>query len=263
MLTFVGLGLYDEDSITREGAAAIADADAVFAEEYTSTLIGATIEDLEDSHDVSIERRHRAGVEQEPEPILRAAEDGDAVFCTAGDTMIATTHVDLRLRAAERGIETRVVHGVTAQAAASSLTGLQNYRFGPSTTLPFPEFHGADGLPASVTNTIEENRERGLHTLVFLDIKAAEDRYMTADRAASLLADSDGDTDDYGDQLGVVVARAGSPEPVVAADTIAALADRSFGDPLHLLVIPGDPHALEADALEAFAGAPPELLPDR
>ncbi len=34
--------------------------------------------------------------------------------------MISTTHVDLRLRAHERGIETRVIHGVTAQTATSS-----------------------------------------------------------------------------------------------------------------------------------------------
>jgi len=256
MLSFVGLGLYDEDSITCAGEAAIADADAAFAECYTSNLLGATIEDLEDHHGIEIDVRDRAGVEQDPEPILDAAEADDAVFLTAGDTMIATTHVDLRLRAADRGIDTRIVHGVTAQTAASSLTGLQNYRFGPATTLPFPDSHGADGLPASVTNTIDENRERGLHTIVFLDIKAAQDRYMTADRAAELLADA------YGDFLGVVVARAGSPAPLVAANSIRSLADRTFGDPLHLLVVPGDLHAMEADALAEFGDAPTELLPD-
>jgi len=258
MLTFVGLGLYDEDSITREGEAAIARADpqAVFAECYTSHLVGATVTDLEERHGVSIDVRDRAGVEQDPEPILAAADGGEAVFCTAGDPMIATTHVDLRLRANDRGIETRIVHGVTAQTAASSQTGLQNYRFGPSTTLPFPDAHGAEALPESVTRTIEENRERGLHTLVFLDIKAAEDRYMTADRAAGLLAER------YRDLLGVVVARAGSPDPVVVADSLATLAEDSFGDPLHLLVVPGDLHAMEAEALAELAGAPAPLLPE-
>jgi len=46
----------------------------------------------------------------------------------------------------------------------------------------------------------------------------------------------------------------------VAADRIDALAERSFGDPLHLLVIPGDLHHIEADALAALGGAPSELL---
>jgi len=75
--------------------------------------------------------------------------------------MISTTHVDLRLRAEDRDIDTRVVHAPTAESAASSLTGLQNYRFGKATTLPFEWAHGADGVPGSVVDTIEANLERG------------------------------------------------------------------------------------------------------
>ncbi len=254
MLSFVGLGLYDEQSVTQRGADRIGAADRVFAEFYTSDLMGTTVDQLESVHDCPIEVRDRAGVEQDPEPILTAATEGHAVFLTAGDPMIATTHVDLRLRAADRGINTEVIHGVTAQAAASSLTGLQNYRFGPSTTLPFPDVHGADGLPGSLVDTVGANTERGLHTLVFLDIKAADDRYMTADTGARLLADR------YGDRLGVVVARAGSDTPVVVADRIDELATESFGDPLQLLVLPGELHPLEREALVAFADAPETAL---
>lgn len=267
MLTFVGLGLYDEQSVTVEGSAAIRQADRVFAEFYTSRLLAATADDLAASHDVDVEVRDRAGVEQQPEEILHAATDGDVVFVTAGDTMISTTHVDLRLRAADRGIDTRVIHGVTAETAASSLTGLQNYRFGKATTLPFSFAHGGDGVPESVIASIEDNRSRGLHTLVYLDIKvddgqydADDDRpmdYMTASHAAGLLA-----ADWDGDVPGVVVARAGSPESLVAADRLSALADREFGDPLHLLVIPGDLHLLEAEALAVFGGLPDELRPE-
>ncbi len=256
MLTFVGLGLYDERSITVAGRDAVRAADRVFAEFYTSRLVGASVTDLEAYHDTTIEVRDRAGVEQAPDPILDAAEAGDAAFLTAGDPMISTTHVDLRLRAHDRGIETRVVHGPTAESAASGLTGLQNYRFGKATTLPFEYAHGADGVPGSVVDTVEDNRDRGLHTLVYLDIKAERDEYMTGDHAARLLADGW----DAG-ALGVVVARAGSPDSVVAADRLSALADREFGGPLHLLVIPGDLHPMEADALRELAGAPADALP--
>ncbi len=257
MLTFIGLGLYDERSITVEGRDALRNADRAYAEFYTSRLIGTSIDDLEAYHDTEIEVRDRAGVEQEPDDILAAAETEDVAFLTAGDTMISTTHVDLRLRAHDRGIETRVIHGVTAQTATSSLTGLQNYRFGKATTLPFPYAHGADGLPASVTNTIDDNRADGLHTVVYLDIKADRadrEEYMTADVGAELLAE------EYPDLVGVVVARAGSPDPLVEAGTMTELADRSFGDPLHLLVIPGDCHLLEADALVELAGADRDTL---
>ncbi|APW97882.1 diphthine synthase [Halobiforma lacisalsi AJ5] len=259
MLTFIGLGLYDERSITVEGREALRNADRVYAEFYTSELIGTTIEDLEAHHGVEIEVRDRAGVEQEPDDMLEAAASEDVAFLTAGDTMISTTHVDLRLRARDRGIETRVIHGITAQTAASSLTGLQNYRFGKATTLPFPYAHGADGLPGSVTDTLEANREDGLHTVVYLDIKVGhelteDDEYMTADVGADLLAE------EYPDMVGVVVARAGSPDPLVEAGTMTELADREFGDPLHLLVVPGDCHPLEADALVELAGADREDL---
>ncbi|MFB6079908.1 MAG: diphthine synthase [Haloferacaceae archaeon] len=258
MLTFVGLGLYDERSITVEGREAVAAADRVFAEFYTSRLTGATLDRLESVHDAAIELRDRAGVERDPEPILAAAEAGDACFLTAGDTMVSTTHVDLRLRAVERGIDTRVVHGTSAGSAAAGLTGLQNYRFGKAVTLPFPWAHGGEGVPASVVESIEANRARGLHTLVYLDIKVDApagrgdgERFMTGDVAAGLLADG------WRDGPGVVVARAGSPAPTVEADRLSALAERSFGDPLHLLVVPGDLHHVEREALEVLADAPP------
>jgi len=254
MLTFVGLGLYDERSVTVAGRDAVRSADRVVAEFYTSRLAGATVEDLESYHDTEIEVRDRAGVEQSPDDVLDDATDSDVVFLTAGDTMISTTHTDLRLRAHDRGVDTRVVHGTTAQAAASSLTGLQNYRFGKATTLPFERSHAGDSLPESVFDAIDENRDRGLHTLIFLDIDAADDDYMHAGEAAARLADA------YEDVLGVVVARAGSPDPVVRADRLSALADESFGDPLHLLVVPGELHLLEREALAELGDGPEDAL---
>ncbi|MFC7075960.1 diphthine synthase [Haloarcula halophila] len=257
MLTFVGLGLYDERSVTLAGRDAIEAADRVFAEFYTSRLVGTDLESLEATHGTDIEVRDRAGVERDPEPVLAAAETEAVAFLTAGDTMVSTTHTDLRLRAENRGIETRVIHGTTAQTAAGSLTGLQNYRFGKATTLPFEDAHGGDGVPDSVVSTIEANQARDLHTLVYLDIKVddphwddSDDTYMTADHAAEQLADR------FPEQLGVVVARAGSPDPTVVADTLTALSEREFGAPLHLLVVPADLHPIEEDALTELAGLP-------
>ncbi|MFB6311582.1 MAG: diphthine synthase [Salinirussus sp.] len=253
MLTFVGLGLYDERSITLQGRDAIAAADAVFAEQYTSRLAGATIPDLETAHDIDIDVLDRAGVEEDPDPLLAAAAAGNAAFIVGGDPMISTTHVDLRLRADDRDIDTRIVHGTTAQTAASSLTGLQNYRFGKATTLPFPNAHGGSGLPDSVRETIAGNRDRDLHTLVYLDIDGPENRFMTGDAAAGRLVAAGVSGP------GVVVAQAGSEEPVVRADDLERLAEMDFGPPLHLMVLPGSLHDMERSALKRFADAPDDL----
>jgi diphthine synthase len=272
VLTFVGLGLYDECSVTIAGRKAIRSCDRAFAEFYTSDLVGTTVEDLAAHHDVDVEVRDRAGIERDPEPVLNAAETEEVCFLAAGDAMVSTTHVDLRLRAEDRGIETRVVHGVSAASAVPALCGLQNYRFGKSVTLPFPDAHGAGVVPPSVVESVEANLGRGLHTLVYLDITADDEQrarraersaqssgtnrgtYMTGDVAAGLLVEG------WKDRLGVVVARAGSPDPVVAADRLSALVDRDYGGPLHALVLPGSLHHVEREALATLAGAPDEVL---
>ncbi len=264
MLAFVGLGLYNERSITLEGRDVLRGADRAFAELYTSRLAGTTLAELETFHEVDIERCDRALVERDPEPILSAAESGTVAFLTGGDPMVSTTHADLRLRAHERDIDTRIIHGTTAATAAASLTGLQNYRFGKATTLPFPRAVPGDrGVPASVVDTIEANRERGLHTLVYLDIKTPEGKYepegggeqfMTAPRGAELLAQR------WEDVLAIAVCRAGSRSPLVVANYCSALAGRSLGEPLHLLVVPGRLHHLEAEALVKLADAPPDAV---
>ena len=49
MLTFVGLGLYDEKDISVKGLEAVKNADLVYAEFYTSHLMGTSHEELERS----------------------------------------------------------------------------------------------------------------------------------------------------------------------------------------------------------------------
>ncbi len=254
MLTFVGLGLYDERSVTVAGQDAIRAADTVFAEFYTSTLTGTTIESLEQYHDTTITVATREDVEQTPAKILQAAKTESVVFLTAGDPMVSTTHIDLRLRAHNRNISTRIINGTSAQTAASSLTGLQNYRFGKATTLPFPDTFTNQAVPNSVITTITNNRDRDLHTLVYLDIHATEEQYLDIPTAAKTLSPH------FGGELGVGIARAGSQSPTVIADRLDSLASHSFGDPLHLLIIPGPLHELEGKALHAFADVPRCLL---
>lgn len=247
MLTFVGLGLYDERDVTLKGRDAIVSADSVYAEFYTSVLPAAPVGDLEEFHGVQIDLLSRREVEEEA-PFLDEAEDKDVVFLSGGDAMVSTTHIDLRLRAIERGIETRVIHGSSIQTAVSGITGLQNYRFGRSTTLPFPR---ENWTPDSPYNVIVENLERDLHTLVFLDIDAddpdQEPRYMTANQGARLLkeADEDGNID-----IAVGVARAGSGSPEVFAGSLDEIIDHDFGSPLHVLIVPASLHEVEEESLE-------------
>lgn len=248
MLTFIGLGLFDEHDVSVKGLEQIRRADYVFLESYTSVLTGTTIERMENLFGKKIKLLVRDDVEGHPEDFLRLAVDADVAFLTAGDPMVSTTHIDLRIRAARMGVRTSVIHGASIVSAVCGLTGLQNYRFGKSCSLPFPYGKWAPKTPIEV---IEQNMAENLHTLVYLDIQP--ERYMRVPEAVSLL---EGMAAERGLSIPIYVgvARAGSPDPVVAAGSAADLAEVDFGGPLHILVVPAELHLMEREYLQTFAG---------
>jgi diphthine synthase len=259
-LLFVGLGLYDERDVSLRGLEEIREADAVFAELYTSLMPGLSIQKLEElvGKRVSVVSR-RALEEESGQLILREAEVGKAALLVPGDPLIATTHVDLRIRAEKRGIKTRIVHGASIVSAVIGLSGLQNYKYGRSVTIPFPEEGFISETPYRV---IMENRKMGLHTLCFLDIKAEEEKYMTVrDGLEALLATEKQKRKQVitPDTLVVGIARAGSREPTVKAGYVEEVMKQNFGAPPHTLVFPGKLHFMEAEALITLAGAPEQI----
>ncbi len=186
MLSFVGLGLYDEMDVSVKGLAAIRDADLVYAEFYTSHLAGATPERLAEFYGKEVRILSREEVEVSPEGWIGKAREKKVAFLVGGDPMISTTHLDLRLRALRMGIVTRVIHSSSIVTAVSGLTGLQNYRFARSTSIPYPYVASGKRIVAtSPYDVVVENLDRNLHTLLFLDIQP--DRYMTASEGAALL----------------------------------------------------------------------------
>ncbi|HDS45920.1 MAG TPA: diphthine synthase [Methanomicrobia archaeon] len=250
MLTFVGLGLYDERDITLKGLDAIRAADSVFAEFYTSPLGGKTIAKLEALYNKPIVLLERSDLEEHAdERILTLARDRDVVLLSGGDAMIATTHVDLRLRAIDAGIATQVIHAPSIASAVAGLCGLQNYKFGKSATVTPPY----KGIVSEVPyNTIQANKERGLHTLLYLDLTM---RIADALALLETVEDTRGGTL-LKTSVCVGIARAGSADPVVKADYPAALKRYEFGALPHVLVVPGELHFMEREALIKIAQAP-------
>jgi diphthine synthase len=257
-LVFIGLGLYDEKDISVRGLEEIRNCDRVFAEFYTSKLSGLDIKNLEREIGKTVTIMSREETEN-GNKILDCASKERVVFLTCGDPMIATTHVDLRLRAFKRGINTRIIHSGSIVTATPGLLGLQNYKFGRTTSLVFPE---ENYFPTSPYEVIEKNKKMGLHTLVLLDVKADKGIYMTANQGIDLLLKME---EKLGrkvislDTLICVVSGAGSPKPVIVADKIRSLLKKDFGPDLHTLVIPGSLHFMEIEALKAFAGLPKDL----
>jgi len=259
-LYFIGLGLYDEKDMTLKGLEIARKCDVVFAEFYTSLLAGTTVERIRKLIGKPIKLLKREDVELNFEKIvLPEAKEKDVAFLTAGDPMVATTHADLRIRAKKAGIKSYVIHAPSIYSAVG-ITGLQIYKFGKSATVAYPE---KNWFPTSHYDVIAENRERGLHTLLFLDIRAEQNRYMTANEAMKILLKVE-EIKNQGvftpETLIVVLARAGSLSPTVRAGYVKDMIERDFGKQPHVLIVPGRLHVVEAEYLVEFAGAPEEIL---
>ena len=248
MLTFIGLGLFDKQDISEKGLRLIRSADHVFLEGYTSRLMGATVEELEAYYNKPVRVLRREDVEQYPGEILDCAMKENTVFLCAGDPMVSTTHADLRIRAADRGIPTAIIHGASIVSAVCGISGLQNYRFGKSCSVPFPQAHWS---PTSPVDVIAENLNLRLHTLVYLDIQ--DERYMTVNEGVFLLEEM-ARKKQVTIPLYVGIARAGSDAPVVRAGSAGMLCSVDFGPPLHVLTVPGELHDIERLYLSRFAG---------
>jgi diphthine synthase len=252
-LMFIGLGLNDDLGISLRGIKEMEGSDMIFAEDYTSTLAAGSIQRLEQRVGKPIQLLDRKAVE-DGKVVLDACAGRSVAFLVAGDPMSATTHIDLRLRAANRGIRTRIVHGASALTAVPGILGLQQYKFGRTTTIPFPQ----EGYsPTSPYEVISENLARGLHTLVLLDIDAENSRYMTANEGLHSLMDMERRVARDVITLSTlvcVVARAGSNDCITRAGTVSTLISESFGPTLHTIVVPGKLHFMEKEALEALAG---------
>jgi diphthine synthase len=248
MLTFIGLGLYDANDISGKGLDCIRNADHIFLEIYTSRLMGATYKELENYYGKPLHLLRRANVEQYPDELLLRAETDRVVVLCAGDPMVSTTHADLRMRAAVRGIKTSIIHAASISSAACGLSGLQNYRFGKSCSIPFPQ---KNWFPTTPIEVIALNLSLRLHTLVYLDIQ--DERYMTVHEAIGLLEQmAEGKTMHI--PLYVGIARAGSDSPLVRAGPADTLKSVDFGPPLHILIVPAELHDMERSYLEMFAG---------
>src|SRR5436190_23769954 len=117
-LVFIGLGLHDEKGVTLRGLEDARGADVVFAELYTSTLASTSLESVERLVGNKIRILGRAEVEH-GRTTLNAPPGQRAAFLAGGDPMAATTHADLRLRAASAGTPTPTGHGAPILTAAA------------------------------------------------------------------------------------------------------------------------------------------------
>lgn len=260
-LTFIGLGLRDEKGVSLIGLEKAKAADRVYAEFYTNLMPKLSVKALENLLDKPVTVLSRKDLEERAEEaVLRQAAEEKVVLLVPGDPLVATTHIDLRLRAERAGIETEVLNGVSVYSAAPAAAGLQIYKFGKTVTVPFPSSLYKPETPYEV---IGENSRRGLHTLVLLDVDGERGRCMTVREGLEYLLEVEAKRKEGVvtlQRLAVGLAGLGSWNPEVRGDLVEKLLEFFFKELPQCLIFPGRLHFMETEALKVFAKTPEEAF---
>jgi len=250
MLYLIGLGIYDEGDISIKGVEILKRVDRIYAELYTSFFNG-DLKTIENWVGKRINILDREDLEGHPDDnILYNSSKKDVALLVCGDPLIATTHADILLRANKMGIKVKVIHSSSVYSAIAE-TGLHIYKFGKTTTLPFPE---KKYFPTSPYNVIKENLRGGMHTLILLDIKYEEKRFMTINEGIEILLKMEKIKRENvidNETLIVGVARLGN-DTTIKTGTLNDLIDFNFGGPPHSIIIPANLHFTEEEMLNLF-----------
>lgn len=255
MLLLVGLGL-EKGDISVKGLEAIKTSDKVYAERYTLPTPNEYLEYIEEQTGKKVIEIQRKDLEDQVKTTLQPASESDMAILVPGDPLVATTHHIIIDAATEMGIETRTFHAPSIFSAAIGESGLDIYKFGPTTTIPF---WSAKYKPVSFIDVIKRNLENGQHTLVLLDVDPLAKKTMSAPDAIDLLLKAD---EKKGDEIFtkgrriLILCEVGSKDQEILYTNIGNVeksqAQKRFEGKRTCLIIPANPSFAEEKLISAF-----------
>jgi len=235
MLNLIGIGLNDEKDISLKGLELIKSSDFIYLENYTSKL-QCSLNDLEKLYNKKITFAEREFVE-DGKILIQQALQTNVSLLIIGDVFSATTHIALFMQAKEAGVKIKVVNNASVLNAIG-ITGLELYKFGRTTSIPFHE----SKTPFEV---IKKNYP--LHTLCLLDLTPKENKYMESNVALKKLFDQG-----FSENTKVVVcAQLGSENPTIIYTEAKNV--KPLNKFPQCIIIPGELHFMEKEVLESYS----------
>ena len=243
-LHFIGIGINDEKDISLKGLDLVKKAEKVYLENYTAVL-NCTLENLEDLYGKKVELADRDFVEKQNK-LIEEAKTKEVAFLVVGDPFGATTHIDLFLRAKKANVKTTVIHNASVLIAVG-ITGLQLYKFGKTTSIPY------EVESETPYDVLKENQKIGLHTLFLLDLRPKENKFMSAKEAIEYLQKLEEKRKEgifSESTFCIACAKIGGPDQKIKTGKAKDIPD--LGEGMQCLIVPGKLHFMEEEALQLW-----------
>jgi diphthine synthase len=258
MLWFVGTGINGYRGLSIAALDVLKKCDIVYVERFTSALSEDYLHGLNslliEVHAKPMQRCVQRWFVEDGREILETARTKDVAIVTYGDPLIATTHSELRSRAAKKSIKTGVLHAASGIASIIGEGGLHVYKFGRIVTM-MSEFHSA----LSVYNTIFENLLAGSHTLILTeyshDNESKEPFFLDPASVFKMLLDVEREQKHQifsDDTFAVVASRVGMQDQKITSGKVKSLMRVDFGSGPHSVIVTGALHFTETEALASL-----------
>jgi len=235
--------MWDEKDISLKGIDICKKAQFVYVETYTANW-GGDLNRLENIIGHEIRVLKRGDLEEGAKKIIADAKDKEknVVILVPGDPLVATTHMSIIMDAIEMGIKYSIIHSSSIYSAIAEC-GLNVYNFGRTATVVS---YSDKYKPVSFYEIIKENKDRGLHTLMLLDIKMSVQEglgtLMEIEKEKMIGAIKP-------DDKIILASMLGSKKQEVKYGRIDELEKESFPSPA-VIIIPGNVHFLEKEFIE-------------
>ncbi len=253
MLTFIGIGIYGNSGLSQRAIAILAKCDLIYVERFTSLISNDDIQELRSLFSSSSNKQmvtvKRWFVEDGRE-ILEEAKDRNVALLSYGDPMIATTFMELRLRAMDRNVKVEVVYGASGVTSLISECGLQIYKIGRIVTM-MEESHSA----ISVYNSLSANLQLNCHTLILTEYRYDEDHpafFLDPKQVILRLLEVEKDIRCNiitVDSFLIVASRVGTNEQKILSGKVSSLLRIEYGQGPHSLLFPAKLHFIEEDGI--------------
>ena len=248
MLWFVGLGISGFKSIPNEALPILAKADIVYLEQFTSPISKSDFNKIKKSVIKGEFKPAKRWLVEDGNEILQNAKKKKVVLLSYGDPYIATTHIELRIRALEEKIRTYSIHASSSLTSMIGECGLHFYKVGRIATI----MNEMNSLTTPYY-VIYKNIVEGNHTVLLLEYNQDKDFFLDPKNALNgLLETEKGQRRNVINlsSYGIVASRIGSKNQKIISGKISSLKKIDFGKPPHTIIIPGRFHFTESDALK-------------